>query len=109
MTIDGAEPSCEDATAVVLGVYTLTHRLTSRFGNSGTRGSSAIRSSGTSRRWISACFVAERISLRSDVARVASTVTSTFVTALARVSLAVRWLTGTPNVTVRSEEHTSEL
>ena len=86
-------------TLVALVVATPTHRLASRLGSRGTRGSSAARSSGASWRRISACLIAARISRRSVVAGAGSTVTSTFVTALARVSSAVRSLTGIAKVT----------
>ena len=72
-------PRLDETTLVALPAATLTIRLTSRFGNRGTRGSSAHRSSGTSWWWISARLVAARISRRSVVAGAGSTAMSTFL------------------------------
>ena len=71
-----------------------THRLTSHWGNSGTIGSTAHPSLSTSLERISACLIAARMSRRSVTAGAGSTVMSIFVMALARVSPAMRSLTG---------------
>ena len=71
----------------------------SRLGNRGMRAFTACCSSGTSRWRISACFTAARISRRSVVASVGSTVRLTPLLALARVSPAARSFTGIPTST----------